>query len=403
MRVAVDFQDERLDLELPEERLVAEWHGPAGVAAADVHRLVVEALENPRQYPPLRQAVVPGDRVVIALDIEVPEIRGVLAAVCETLQQAGVEAGAITVLASAGAPEGLAGALPGGVALAVHDPDDRTQMAYLAATSDGRRIYLNRLSTDADVVVPVGRLGFDAVLGYRGPWGLLFPGLSDQETARSFRASSTTEWPDRERPRPILTVSTEVSWLLGSQYHLGVVAGTSGPAEIIAGLDSAVLAEGTRAVDRAWTFEAESRAELVVVGIGRPGVPTRLEDLAGGLATAARLVERGGKIVALSRARGTPGPALRHVLEVEDPRLGPAVLRGHETAPDYTIAQQMARAMAWADIYLLSSLDPEHVESSSLIVLDRPEEVRRLVAVSRSCIFLSQAELARARVTGETE
>jgi hypothetical protein len=79
------------------------------------------------------------------------------------------------------------------------------------------------------------------------------------------------------------------------------------------------------------------------------------------------------------------------------------VLRGHETAPDYTIAQQMARAMAWADIYLLSSLDPELVESSSLIVLDRPEEVRRLVAVSRSCIFLSQAELARARVTGETE
>ena len=103
MRVAVDFQDERLDLELPEERLVADWHGPAGAAGADVHRLVVEALENPRQYPPLRQAVVPGDRVVIALDIEVPEIRGVLAAVCETLQQAGVEAGAITVLASAGA------------------------------------------------------------------------------------------------------------------------------------------------------------------------------------------------------------------------------------------------------------------------------------------------------------
>ena len=36
--------------------------------------------------------------------------------------------------------------MPGGVALAVHAPDDRTQMAYLAATSDGRRVYLNRLS-----------------------------------------------------------------------------------------------------------------------------------------------------------------------------------------------------------------------------------------------------------------
>src|SRR3954452_1585590 len=86
MRVAVDFQDERLELDAPEGRVIADWHGPAGVPAADVYPMVVEALENPRQYPPLRQAVVPGDRVVVALDLEVPEIRRVLAAVCDTLQ-----------------------------------------------------------------------------------------------------------------------------------------------------------------------------------------------------------------------------------------------------------------------------------------------------------------------------
>ena len=72
MRVAVDFQNERLDLEVPEERLVADWHGPAGMETEDVRRLVSDALELARQYPPLRQAVVPGDRVVVALDPEVP-------------------------------------------------------------------------------------------------------------------------------------------------------------------------------------------------------------------------------------------------------------------------------------------------------------------------------------------
>ena len=101
----------------------------------------------------------------------------------------------------------LALALPEGVALAIHNPADRKQLAYLASTSEGRRVYLNRLLTDADVVVPVGRLGYDAVLGYRGPWGLIFPGLSDQETARSFRALTTAEWPRRDRPRPALTES----------------------------------------------------------------------------------------------------------------------------------------------------------------------------------------------------
>src|SRR5262245_12963766 len=100
MRVAVDFQDERLDVEVPEGRLLADWHGPAGVAARDVEPLVREALERPRQYPPLRQAVVPGDRVVIALDATVPAAREVLAAVSDTLVRAGVDRGSITVLAA---------------------------------------------------------------------------------------------------------------------------------------------------------------------------------------------------------------------------------------------------------------------------------------------------------------
>ena len=187
MRVVVDFDQERLELEVPEERLVADWHGPAGVAPEDVLRLVHEALESPRQYPPLRQAVVPGDHVVVALDPEVPEAGGVLAAVCGTLVHAGVDGASITVLT----PEGpdpratLQGAFPEGMLWVGHDPDDRDKLAYLATTSQGRRVYLNRLLTDADVVIPVGVLGYDSVLGYRGPWSLVFPNLSDRETLRS--------------------------------------------------------------------------------------------------------------------------------------------------------------------------------------------------------------------------
>src|SRR4051812_45603845 len=86
MQVAVSFGDEWLALEVPDDRLVARWEGPAGSPSADVERLVAEALEHPHDYPPLRQAVVPGDRVVIAFDAEVPQPRAVLEAVCGTLR-----------------------------------------------------------------------------------------------------------------------------------------------------------------------------------------------------------------------------------------------------------------------------------------------------------------------------
>ncbi len=291
--------------------------GRAGVPAADVGMLVCAALEQPRDYPPLRQAVVPGDRVVVAADHQIPALGPVLAAVCDTLMSAGVEASAITVLFAAEltgkAADDVAGALPVGVARAVHDPDDRNELAYLATTTTDRRVYLNRLLTDADVVVPVGRLGFDSVLGYRGPWGLIFPGLSDQATAAAYRSLAVDDWPDADRPRPPLAESDEVSWLLGTQFHLGILPGAETPVTAVAGLESVVRSEGARLVDAAWTCEAESRAEVVVIGIGQPHRPSTIDDLANGLANAVRLVERGGKIVVLSRLAGPIGPAFQRL------------------------------------------------------------------------------------------
>src|SRR4051794_35176565 len=101
MRVTVEFRDERLEFEVPDDRLVGVWHGPPGIPDAEVKGRVLEALEHPLGYPPLRQAVVPGDRVVIPLDPDLPAAAApVVAAICETLQAAGVEAGSIQVLSS---------------------------------------------------------------------------------------------------------------------------------------------------------------------------------------------------------------------------------------------------------------------------------------------------------------
>jgi lactate racemase len=404
MRVAVHFQDESLDLDISEERLVAAWQGPAGVAASEVDGLIRDALEHPRGFPPLRAAVVPGDRVVLAYDPEIPEGRAVLEAICRILRDSGVQEGDITVLVPPGQVGEMQGRdLPGGAVLAVHDPEDRTQLAYLSTTATERRVYLNRLLTDADLVIPVGRLGFDPVLGYRGPWSVLFPGASDPETMRSLREKASDEPPDREHPRPSLVESTEVSWLLGSQFQVGVVAGATGLVRVVAGLEKEVVSGGTLEVDRAWSFLAPARAELVIVGVGRPGMPTRIADLAEALAVATQLVQHGGKVVALSRAEGPIGPAVSRLIAAGDTRLGPSALKGHEKDPDYAAARQLARALAWADVYLLSSLGTDLVEDLSMIALERPEEARRLAASCGSCLVVNQAEWTRPIVAEDAE
>ena len=92
MHVSVNFQDERLDFELPEERVVATWSAPAGMdgTASELKRMR-DALETPWDFPPLRQMIVPGDRVVIALDSSIAHARPILEVLGQTLRDAGVE------------------------------------------------------------------------------------------------------------------------------------------------------------------------------------------------------------------------------------------------------------------------------------------------------------------------
>jgi hypothetical protein len=235
MRLAVEFQSERVEFDVPDERVVGSWSGPASIPTAEVGGRVLEALGDPRGYPPLRQAVVPGDRVVIALDPETPELGAVLGASCEVLRSAGVEPETTRVLAPAPPPGGWPFGLPSGVEWSVHDPEDRAGIAYLATTPQGRRVYLNRHATDADFVLAIGRFGFDAALGFRGPWSAIYPDLSDAATLGAYRGQGRddrTRWDERET----LAESAEVSWLLGGQLQLGVLEGASGLAGVVAGV-----------------------------------------------------------------------------------------------------------------------------------------------------------------------
>jgi hypothetical protein len=404
MRVVVDFQDDSLEFEVPEERLVACWRGPEGIDPSVAAAAIEEALEHPRDFPPFRQMIVPGDRVAIAFDPGIPQAHAVLGAIVDVLGRSGVGSDTVTIVAPSAPLDGTAGAVSPDGSFEVHDPDDRARIAYLASTKQGRRVYLNRSITDADVVVPVGLLRYDPDVGYRGPWNLLFPGLSDRQTMQSLRAGKGSESPDADRARQEarLEESFEVSWLLGSQFYLGIVPAVAGLLEVVAGRDAAVCAEGIASVERNWAMRSPSRAELVVAGVGGPGQAASLEDLAAALETATGLVRRGGRVVVLTRASGPIGPALQRLSTVDDPGEAVAALRGLEEAEDYAIARRIAKAAAWADLFVASGLDPEILEGLSVAVLERPEQARRLAANAESVTFVSRAELTRVVVLDES-
>ncbi|MFO0890104.1 MAG: lactate racemase domain-containing protein [Isosphaeraceae bacterium] len=401
MRVSVDFQDDRLELELPDDALVAAWSGPEGMGQEAEGAAFRDALKAPLEFPPLHQMVVSGDRVAIAIDDSSEGVPSRIAVIAEILEECGVAPEEVTVVGMPGVRPDLGRELPERLAFELHDPGDSSNLAYLATTGQGRRVYLNRRLTDADVVIPIGRIGYDPVLGFRGPWSVIFPGLSDRETQAEHRSWLTEEPHARAVPRPRLDEVLEVSWLLGTEFQIGMIPAARGVYRFVVGRTRAVRDQGVAELERLWSFVAPTRAECVVVGIGGTGRESDLADLAEGLVTASRVVQHGGRIVALSRAVGPLGPGLRRLMDAGDVKDASAALRGHDDDPDSVTARQLARVLGWADVYLMSRLERQTVEDLSMIPLDSLDDARRLILRSGSSLTVARAEWTRATAGDE--
>ena len=71
MRVAVEFRDESQGFEVAAGRLIDAWDGPPGCPRWTSGPRSPPPWSNP-DFPPLGRAVVPGDRVAIPLDADMP-------------------------------------------------------------------------------------------------------------------------------------------------------------------------------------------------------------------------------------------------------------------------------------------------------------------------------------------
>ena len=393
MRKVLSYPGGCLEFPIEDDRIVGVWSGPSGGQAIDLASSVRRALDAPIDLPRLSQCVVPGDRVVIAADPAVPDLATVLSVVANVLESAGVEREGIVVLTTDASRLLTPSEVPAGIAVVCHQADDPKEMAYLAATEAGRRVHLNRLATDADFVMSIGTIARDTSLGWSGPWSTIFPGLSDLETQRSYAAGTRSAAP------ALLRESSEVGRLLGNQFQIGVVPGADGVAAVLAGLGDSVREAALSSSDDDWTFRVDRRADLVVVGT----TPSAgLEATWAALATGAKLVRQGGKVVALSDACGPIGPATERLLDHAE-RAATTALRGAESEPDYPAARNLAEALDWADLYLLSKLVDTEVEELGLTPLGKATEAMRLAASAMDVILVSHAEKTVGIVAEDSE
>jgi len=395
--------DSKIELELENDGLVTVCDAPRGSALGDVAGEMRAVLAAPREFPPLKEAALPGDKVVLALDRGVPRAATIVAQTIDVLLSAGVLASDVTLLTTPGgtsphdALAELRGATRAAVAGKTHDPRDRERLSYLAATEEANPIYIPRAIHDAALVVAIGSLRLPHTLGYHGIYSGIFPTFSDASTLARFRSPKAVRLDEQERLRK---EADEVGWLLGSRFTIQVVPDAGDDVlHVLAGDQEAVLVAGGRLCDAAWSFEVPHRVELVVAAIGGDDAQQTWDNVGRALAAAARVLEENGDVVICSRLEQPPGPGMERIIGADDLHVALREI-AREKPVDSLPASQLGEALQRGRVYMLSDLPEERIEELGMIPLDA-DSVPNVASRYGSCVVLANAQHAQAWPSGQ--
>ncbi|OYW31459.1 MAG: hypothetical protein B7Z45_10330, partial [Azorhizobium sp. 12-66-6] len=184
----------------------------------------------------------------------------------------------------------------------------------------------------------------------------------------------------------------ETGWLLGVQYavQLAPSARRGETSEILVGSVEAVSRRARKLLDRDWQLRLPERIDTVIAAIPTDQQEVSWTLLGTALEAAKSLVERGGRIIALTDLAAEPGPGVQTVRDQRSAKAALQPLRA--LAPeDLLPATQLAAAADWAKVYLLSGLDKTLVEELFCMPLESEQELSRLLAGIERCVILSAA------------
>jgi nickel-dependent lactate racemase len=393
----------RCDIE--EERVVSHFQPPNEISEAEYHSEIAAAMSGPLDFPPLSQSVIPGDKVALALEADFADPAPIVKEVWSQLASANIQPEDVTIVqaefpGTGTNPDpraGLPAEIRERIVWKIHDPNDEKACRYLASATGDERIYLAEPVVNADVVVTIGQMSFDPLLGYRGTHSVFFPGLSNKEAQDRSRGQGHREL-SPENDRPMRQLIDEIGWLVGTQFTVQIIpAANGGVAKVLAGSAESVLRAGKTLLRELWTCQVEERPDTVVAAIKNGPHPDGWKSLGAVLGAVRNLVANGGKVLILTNLDELPGEGVRMVRDSQEPTEAIQPLRTAASA-DLVTATQLAFATDWASIYLLSELPSDLVEDLFMIPVENHREAESVIEGEDHCVFLDSAQFVHGEI-----
>ncbi|MBC7332089.1 MAG: nickel-dependent lactate racemase, partial [Synergistetes bacterium] len=362
--------------------------------------IILRALANPVDSPPLRELVRKGERIcIIFSDITRLWVRHniFVPLIIEELKGAGIEDEDIFALCANGdhreqtedefriilgdkAYEFLKGRIYN------HHAREEGELVYLGETTYGTPVELNKKAFEADRVILTGGIVYHFLYGFGGGKKSIMPGISSRRSIMKNHGLALHPEPGRGldptvcagvmQGNRVSEDAIEVAKFLKPDFLLNVIVGPGRKiSHVVAGDYITAHEEGTKVYNEFHGVEIDELAELTIVSCGGYPEDINLYQTYKTLYNAERATKEGGVIIALSECREGIGNEdfYRTFTDYSNNEEREKALRR-----EYTIGGHMAFHMSLIaekfKVYLLSNLPDEEVRKTGMEPIKSLEE-----------------------------
>jgi Lactate racemase N-terminal domain len=394
----LQFGEQSWSINVPEGKRVAVQGGTPQHHTAAAPELLRHALINPVGLNiTFAQAVVPDDRIVVVIDDSIPQFTELLTTLLQELVLIGVAPASMTLLVpQTSATQPWLDDLPdelGDIQLERHDPADPKKLSYLASTTEGRRVYMNRTLAEADVLVVLGGRRFDPVHG-NVPGGAelqLFPAYSNKET----QAEVQKQLEDDDNLDDVLEEAKAVTMFLGLPYFVQVIEGSNNTvADVLFGLPPST-AEGEDRQLALWERRVQSdAADLAVVTI-RGTQQIGFVDLSNAIQAAREVLAPDAPIVLLCAVDPEFDSEVQRIVRADTAADAAKSLVAVAGEGNNLAALQWTLAANNHPIFLRSNWPDATVEDLFAVTLESNDELQKFIDRANRVVILEDAHLVR--------
>lgn len=353
-----------------------------------IEQLLTESLRNPLEYPCILDAIVPGDRIAIAIESGLPMSESVVAELIQFLVANEIPADSICVVLGTNSAAwkhqietAIATRLDGkfdatAIQIINHVPGDMPSHGYIAAAESADPIYIQRQLFEADVVIPIYCVRTADSPSASDKYGIS-PGFADAATQHRWNLAWLED--NAHHLHQQTKLSHEAGWLMGIQFAIAIIPACDGTiANVCAGKPESVFAKANQSIERSTvtTSDSDGDYDLVVALVEGDASQQSWMNVARAIAHADAQCSTNGVIAVCSDLEEISDGIAQLTSDEQDGKLQRRLLKSD--MEDAFAAAVIRSVQSKRSVYLMSRLSSPQIESMGLAYLATAADILRL-------------------------